>query len=33
MHWKDKIFEVLDRNLLMELAAYDTAPRRPRPFI
>jgi len=33
LRWKDKSFQVMDRDALAEIAQYDVPPRRRRPFI
>lgn len=33
IRWKDKVFELLDRDGLLEAAHYDAGNKRPRPFI
>jgi len=33
VRWKDRVFELVDRAALAELAGDDAARRRPRPFI
>jgi CRP/FNR family transcriptional regulator len=33
VRWKDRVFEVIDRAALGEIAGEDVAPRAPRPFI
>lgn len=33
VRWKDRVFEVIDRAALVEVAGDDVAQRRPRPFI
>lgn len=33
VRWKDRVFEVIDRAALVEIAGEDAAQRAPRPFI
>ena len=33
MRWKDRTFEILDRDALAGIAGYDLADKRPRPFV
>ena len=33
IRWKDRKFEILDRERLVEIAGYDDSEKRPRPFI
>jgi CRP/FNR family transcriptional regulator len=33
MRWKDKVFEILDREALAQIAGYEGTPRHRRPFI
>jgi CRP/FNR family transcriptional regulator len=33
IRWKDKVFEILDRDKLIKAALYDMREKRPRPFI
>jgi len=34
VRWKDKQFEILDRDMLADIAGYEaTQPRAKRPFI
>jgi CRP-like cAMP-binding protein len=33
IRWKDRLFEILDRERLVEVAGFDDSERRPRPFI
>ncbi|TMJ55512.1 MAG: Crp/Fnr family transcriptional regulator [Alphaproteobacteria bacterium] len=33
VHWKQKVFRLLDRDRLAEIAGYEFAERQPRPFI
>ncbi len=33
VHWKQKVFRLLERDRLAEIAGYDFAERQPRPFI
>jgi CRP/FNR family transcriptional regulator, anaerobic regulatory protein len=33
VRWKDRVFEIVDRKALVEIAGDDVTPRRPRPFI
>jgi CRP-like cAMP-binding protein len=33
IRWKDKMFEIRDREKLAEVALYDLTEKRPRPFI
>ena len=33
MRWKDRTFQLVDRDALMGIAHYDLAHKRPRPFI
>ncbi|MCK9918394.1 helix-turn-helix domain-containing protein [Microbacteriaceae bacterium K1510] len=33
VHWHNRVFEVLDRAKLVELAGEDMVQHRPRPFI
>src|SRR5262249_54873443 len=33
IRWKDKTFELLDRDKLAEIAIYEFADKKPRPFI
>jgi CRP/FNR family transcriptional regulator, anaerobic regulatory protein len=33
VRWKDRVFEMVDRTALAEIAGSDVTPHRPRPFI
>ena len=33
IHWKDRVFEIIDRTALASIARSDVTPHRPRPFI
>jgi len=33
VRWKDRVFQVIDRAALVEIAGEDVRPHRPRPFI
>jgi CRP-like cAMP-binding protein len=33
IRWKDRVFEMIDRSLLVEIAGQDITPRQSRPFI
>jgi hypothetical protein len=33
VRWKDRVFELVDRAALVEIAGEDVKLRRPRPFI
>jgi hypothetical protein len=33
MRWKEKTFEILDRDELAKIAIFDVDDKRPRPFI
>jgi hypothetical protein len=33
VRWKDRVFEIVDRNALVEIAGDTVTKRRPRPFI
>jgi CRP/FNR family transcriptional regulator, anaerobic regulatory protein len=33
VRWKDKVFEIADREELAKIAIFDVSDRRPRPFI
>ena len=33
VHWKDRVFEIIDRTALASIARSDVTPHRPRPFI
>lgn len=33
VRWKDRVFQLIDRAALVEIAGEDVKPRRPRPFI
>jgi CRP/FNR family transcriptional regulator len=33
IRWKDRVFEMIDRSSLVEIAGQDVAPRQSRPFI
>jgi CRP/FNR family transcriptional regulator, anaerobic regulatory protein len=33
MRWKDKVFEILDRDRMAEIALFDFNDKRPRPFL
>ncbi len=33
VRWKDRVFEMVDRAALVEIAGEDVKLRRPRPFI
>jgi CRP-like cAMP-binding protein len=33
VRWQNRVFELIDRTALVEIAGEDIAPRRPRPFI
>jgi CRP-like cAMP-binding protein len=33
VRWKDRVFQLLDRAALVEIAGEDVKPHRPRPFI
>lgn len=33
VRWKDKVFEILDRDALVQVAGYEGTPRHRRPFI